>query len=419
MNDNASTGRLKQCAILLSLAFMHSGCAGPAADAVIRPGDRVAVHFTCVRPNGEVVISTESRVASDPLQPKSPVFIDRDAEEALELVASEVETVPLARDFEADVMQGIAQQLPGLHPSQSTILELAPVDSPYGGVEGKLTLPRVKRRAKEIKVSAEDFASHTGRAPEVGDRVLFEEEFPCQVKEVVDGTATLAYSGSLEGVIATRLGPARVRDAGTEYEVVAECQPGDLVRLGPLVARVASVDKTDVQLDFTKSYAGETLHCQLQTVRVLPALEPAQAQAAAGGAAPQAAGQQADAQEPSTPAAGEPQASQALSWIEDHDLGVQEAGKAGKPVFLMLYADWCGWCKKVMSDSIADPRVQSLKDRFVWVRVNSDREARYRKLYAQDGYPLMLVLNSDGSVRKRIDGYRDAPALAAELQAAL
>ena len=60
-----------------------------------------------------------------------------------------------------------------------------------------------------------------------------------------------------------------------------------------------------------------------------------------------------------------------------------------------------------------------LKDKFVWVKVNSDKETKYKQQYGQNGYPLMLVLNPDGTLRKRIDGYRDAHGLKEELEGVL
>jgi len=61
----------------------------------------------------------------------------------------------------------------------------------------------------------------------------------------------------------------------------------------------------------------------------------------------------------------------------------------------------------------------ALKDRFVWVRVNSDKEQKYKQQYGQEGFPMMVLLNSEGSVLKKIDGYRDARALSEEIKAVL
>jgi len=51
------------------------------------------------------------------------------------------------------------------------------------------------------------------------------------------------------------------------------------------------------------------------------------------------------------------------------------------------------------------------------VKVNSDKEKKYYEQYGQKGYPLIVLLKADGTVIKKIDGYRDARALKGELEA--
>jgi FKBP-type peptidyl-prolyl cis-trans isomerase 2 len=108
-----------------------------------------------------------------------------------------------------------------------------------------------------------------------------------------------------------------------------------------------------------------------------------------------------------------------IAWIEDHDRALEESRKLGRPAILVLYADWCGWCKKLLNESAADPRVTAFKDRFVWAKVNADRQKEIGSKYGQSGFPLTVVVAPDGKVLSRIDGYRDAAALRAELEKAL
>jgi len=41
-----------------------------------------------------------------------------------------------------------------------------------------------------------------------------------------------------------------------------------------------------------------------------------------------------------------------IGWIEDLDQGFSTAKKEGKPSVLLLYADWCSWCKKLLTEVI-------------------------------------------------------------------
>ena len=64
-----------------------------------------------------------------------------------------------------------------------------------------------------------------------------------------------------------------------------------------------------------------------------------------------------------------------------------------------------------MTETLPDPRIGRLKDKFVWMRLNSDKEKKYKEQYGQNGFPMMVILKPDGTVLKKIDGYRDARGL--------
>ena len=66
-----------------------------------------------------------------------------------------------------------------------------------------------------------------------------------------------------------------------------------------------------------------------------------------------------------------------IQWIEGYDEGLTEAEKLNKPAVLVLYADWCAFCKKLFSTTLVDPRIKMMKDDFVWVKVNSDKQKEY------------------------------------------
>ena len=67
------------------------------------------------------------------------------------------------------------------------------------------------------------------------------------------------------------------------------------------------------------------------------------------------------------PAASAPAASATpgkLVWSE-LDPGLAEAKRAGKPLLVDVYTDWCGWCKRMDRTTYADPdeaRRQYLQD---------------------------------------------------------
>ena len=94
-----------------------------------------------------------------------------------------------------------------------------------------------------------------------------------------------------------------------------------------------------------------------------------------------------------------------LPWIDDYDLGLKTAREQNKPVVLVLHAAWCGWCKRLLAETMTDKRIKSLRDAFVWMKIDSDVNKKYREIYEQDGFPMIVFLNPDGTVNRKNSGY--------------
>lgn len=94
-----------------------------------------------------------------------------------------------------------------------------------------------------------------------------------------------------------------------------------------------------------------------------------------------------------------------ISWLEDFEVGTESSKKQNKPMVLLLYAGWCEWSQKMMKDVLNDPRVTSLHDDFIWVKIDSDKHREYKEAFEQKSYPKFLILNPQGDVLKSLDGY--------------
>jgi thioredoxin-related protein len=109
-----------------------------------------------------------------------------------------------------------------------------------------------------------------------------------------------------------------------------------------------------------------------------------------------------------------------ITWYK-YDEGLKLAAKAGKPILVDFYTDWCGWCKKMDKTTYVDPAVTSyVKTKFVAVKVNAEsRDAinlpsgavdgrKLARSFGVSGFPTTILLDSRGKAVLAFAGYRPA-----------
>jgi thioredoxin-related protein len=109
-----------------------------------------------------------------------------------------------------------------------------------------------------------------------------------------------------------------------------------------------------------------------------------------------------------------------LAWYNFND-GLAEAKKTNKKVLIDVYTDWCGWCKKMDSQTYANKLVADyLKRQYVIIKLNaeSNKQVRYKNqtytereiaaAFGINGYPATLFLKPDGEPITIYPGFADA-----------
>jgi len=78
-----------------------------------------------------------------------------------------------------------------------------------------------------------------------------------------------------------------------------------------------------------------------------------------------------------------------------------------KLIFVDVYADWCTWCTKMDEDVFVDSRVRKALLDFVPIKLDADRGGgrAVADRYRVAGLPAYLVVNGDGELVGRFDGY--------------
>lgn len=116
-------------------------------------------------------------------------------------------------------------------------------------------------------------------------------------------------------------------------------------------------------------------------------------------------------------AAGETQ--EPLRWASSFQTAMEQAQVEQKYVMVDFYTGWCHWCKVLDQVTYKDPRVAGMAEKMVSVKVNAEAETRLRDKYGVRGYPTIVFLNPDGTLRQRVVGYKPPEAFLPVLQQVL
>jgi thioredoxin-like negative regulator of GroEL len=131
-----------------------------------------------------------------------------------------------------------------------------------------------------------------------------------------------------------------------------------------------------------------------------------------------AEGAPAAADSPATSAPAPP--GRVIPWADSLDAARAAARDSGRPILADFTAPWCHFCKRLDRETLSDERViQLIREAFVAVRIDTDREPALAKEFRVTGLPTVVFLSPTGKEALRVEGFR-APAefLAAARRAA-
>lgn len=90
-----------------------------------------------------------------------------------------------------------------------------------------------------------------------------------------------------------------------------------------------------------------------------------------------------------------------------------------RPAVLVFSAEWCGWCHKLEGETLASPEVAAIADRFVWVKIDLDREEALAARYRVRGVPHLAVLDGEDRLVASRSGFLSPAACVAFLNSSL
>jgi FKBP-type peptidyl-prolyl cis-trans isomerase 2 len=260
-----------------------------------------------------------------------------------------------------------------------------PLEEAYGprDPEKVLRFPRIRKTPRILKISVEEFANAFGVLPQEGQSLHWVPYFDTRVVSATVREVTLENLAENGRRIDEPFGTTEVSVQGAEI----------VTRLDPLIGapfehekrkgKIVSADEDFFTVDFNHPLAGEALYVEWVVSAVT------KAEAVQG---------------------------KKISWIEDYQAGMDAARIKGKPALLVLYASDCPWSRKLLNETLEDPRLKAMEDRFVWIRVDSAQNADLQAVYEQRSFPTLLLLSPMGTVLGKQEGFVTARGLLEELE---
>jgi thioredoxin-related protein len=109
-----------------------------------------------------------------------------------------------------------------------------------------------------------------------------------------------------------------------------------------------------------------------------------------------------------------------FNWESDYNYALELAKKQKKMVMVMVYTDWCGYCRKMDKETYADADVaKKIKADFIAVKINPDKSSSKKKLAAElgaRGYPHIAFVDAGGNKVDSISGYLPAKSFLPRLE---
>ena len=113
------------------------------------------------------------------------------------------------------------------------------------------------------------------------------------------------------------------------------------------------------------------------------------------------------------------EAASEVTWLTSYEEAITAAKKNKQPVMIDFYADWCGWCKRLDSDTYVHEDVVALAQDFISLKIDADVEKDLSSTYKVVGLPTILFIDANGKEIHRVVGYRPPEDFVKEMNSAL
>lgn len=350
-------------------AAMQSGAETVTIDMTEIPGvcqnnDLLLADVSVRLENGDLLATTRAADAADHMVEKSEYYKKPEYFRPSAVLAGVSGDVP-----------GLARAVVGMQPGERKTVTIPPEDA-FGVVDPHKieAFPRTRRIAASLCMGTDAFARRYKGSPSVGTSVIYDPYLKAEVVSVNETQICLELSPLYpDGIrIEEAFGSTIVRKENGYYIVELEPAVGAAFELAGRTGRIKGVDGDTFLVDFNHPLAGKSLELDISARDLTK---------------------------------GSVAGARRIDWLEDYEAAAEQSETGNKPLVLVLYADWCQWSRKLLTEALADPRITSLSDRFVWLKIDSGRNPEYKDAFGQETYPMVLVLDTDEAVVNSLSGY--------------
>lgn len=108
-----------------------------------------------------------------------------------------------------------------------------------------------------------------------------------------------------------------------------------------------------------------------------------------------------------------------IAWRPYGEAAFAEARRVGKPLFVLVFADWCEWCRKYEVETLETDAIRERLGRdYIPVAVDHTTQRSLAKQLGAKLVPTTLLLTPEGEKLLRFYGVQPAAALADTLDRA-
>lgn len=345
----------------------------------VQKGDLVALDFTVYSDSRQIIYSTEKIYASQ----------DKTGFPLYDRMFGNM-TVPPAKSLLVGIdepVKGLEHALLNTRIGDRKIVKIPP-EKAYGPVlASKIKqFPCTKVSQRKIKIPMKEYIKNVGSVPILNKVIFINPYLEAQITEFDDNEVVLELVAENGKIIEDELGKTLVTVKGEFISLTLTPEIGADFKMGNQTGTVTAVNEGEFTVDFNHPLAGKELIFEIQLNDLIKASK---------------------------------LMSREVVWKEDYDEVLQLARDNHKPIALILFASWCKWSQKLINEVINDPRIKLYNNDFIWTKINSDLEREFKEIYEQEGYPMVVLMNADGDVIKKMEGFQNADALRQELKSCL